>query len=136
MHDLVDPGDGRIDTLPHWRRSIDDAGLEDRWSGVVGDSAAVASRWRYRSPSASSTAVTARSQPGPTTGDGLRTWRTGAGSPSTTSSPTRPTGVARPTTSGGPLDSGEFVEDGECGSLRVLRRREQGLEVRPAAPGW
>ncbi len=43
--DLVDPADGRIDTLPHWRRSIAAAGLEDVVVGVVGDSPTVASCW-------------------------------------------------------------------------------------------
>ena len=43
--DLVDPRDGRIDTLPHWRRSIADAGLEPVVVGVVGDSPTVAACW-------------------------------------------------------------------------------------------
>ena len=43
--DLVDLRDGRIDTLPHWRRSIADAGLETVVVGVVGDSPTVAACW-------------------------------------------------------------------------------------------
>lgn len=43
--DLVDPSDGRIDTLPHWRRSVVGAGLERVVVGVVGDSPTVASLW-------------------------------------------------------------------------------------------
>jgi predicted O-methyltransferase YrrM len=43
--DLVDPAVGRIDTLPHFRRTIHDAGLEGTVVAVVGDSPAVASRW-------------------------------------------------------------------------------------------
>ena len=43
--DLVDPEDGRIDTLPHWRRSVAAARLEAVIVGVVGDSPTVASRW-------------------------------------------------------------------------------------------
>ena len=43
--DLVDPRDGRIDTLPHWRRSIAEAGLEGVVVGVVGDSPTIASCW-------------------------------------------------------------------------------------------
>lgn len=43
--DLVDPVDGRIDTLPHWRRSIATARLDDVVIGVVGDSPTVASCW-------------------------------------------------------------------------------------------
>jgi MMP 1-O-methyltransferase len=44
--DLVDQLDGRIDTLPHWRRSIAAAGLEAVVVGVVGDSPTVAATWR------------------------------------------------------------------------------------------
>ncbi len=43
--DLVDLDDGRIDTLPHWRRSIAAAQLERVVVGVVGDSPTVASCW-------------------------------------------------------------------------------------------
>jgi MMP 1-O-methyltransferase len=43
--DLVDPASGRIDTLPHWRRSIAGAGLEGSVVGVVGDSPTLAARW-------------------------------------------------------------------------------------------
>lgn len=43
--DLVDPADGRIDTLPHWRRSVASAGLEGVVVGVLGDSPTVASCW-------------------------------------------------------------------------------------------
>ncbi len=43
--DLVDPDDGRIDTLPHWRRAIARAGLEASVVGIVGDSPTVASCW-------------------------------------------------------------------------------------------
>lgn len=42
---LVDPGTGRMDTLPFWRRTIEDAGLEPWVVAVVGDSATVASHW-------------------------------------------------------------------------------------------
>ncbi len=43
--DLVDMTDGRIDTLPHWRRTIAAARLEDVVVGVVGDSPTVARAW-------------------------------------------------------------------------------------------
>jgi len=43
---LVDPRTGRMDTLPHFRATIEDAGLEDVVIAVVGDSAAVARHWR------------------------------------------------------------------------------------------
>jgi predicted O-methyltransferase YrrM len=43
--DLVDPHAGRIDTLPFFRRTIFDAGLEGTVVAVVGDSPAVAAHW-------------------------------------------------------------------------------------------
>jgi len=43
---LVDPATGRIDTLPFFRRTIEEAGLEDVVVGVVGASATVAAHWR------------------------------------------------------------------------------------------
>src|ERR1700722_1362748 len=35
--DLVDPEVGRLDTLPHWRRTMTRAGLESSVVGIVGD---------------------------------------------------------------------------------------------------
>ncbi len=43
---LVDPSTGRMDTLPIFRRTIEDAGLEDVVVAVVGASATVARLWR------------------------------------------------------------------------------------------
>lgn len=43
--DLVDPAVGKLDTLPTFRRTIHDAGLEDVVVAVVGDSPTVASFW-------------------------------------------------------------------------------------------
>ena len=43
---LVDPAVGKMDTLPVFRRTIHDAGLEDVVIGVVGRSPAVAAHWR------------------------------------------------------------------------------------------
>jgi predicted O-methyltransferase YrrM len=43
--DLVDPAVGKIDTLPWFRRTVHDAGLEDTVVAVVGDSPIIASRW-------------------------------------------------------------------------------------------
>lgn len=43
--DLVDETIGRMDTLPIFRRTIYDAGLEDVVIGVVGDSPTVARSW-------------------------------------------------------------------------------------------
>src|SRR5215468_4417567 len=42
---LVDPRTGRMDTLPFFRRTIEDAGLEDAVVAVVGPSTTVASHW-------------------------------------------------------------------------------------------
>jgi predicted O-methyltransferase YrrM len=43
--DLVDPAVGKMDTLPWFRRTIHDAGLEGTVVAVVGDSHAVAVAW-------------------------------------------------------------------------------------------
>ena len=42
---LVDPRSGRMDTLPFFRRTIEDAGIEDVAIAVVGQSALVAAHW-------------------------------------------------------------------------------------------
>ncbi|GAC1341586.1 MAG: class I SAM-dependent methyltransferase [Candidatus Dormibacteria bacterium] len=42
---VLDPRTGRLDTLPHFRRTIEDAGLEPSVVAVVGLSAAVARHW-------------------------------------------------------------------------------------------
>ncbi len=44
--DLVDPETGRIDTLPLFRRTIHDAGLEGTVVALVGDSPSIAACWR------------------------------------------------------------------------------------------
>jgi MMP 1-O-methyltransferase len=43
--DLVDPAVGRMDTLPFFRRTVHDAGLEGTVVAVVGDSPRVAANW-------------------------------------------------------------------------------------------
>src|SRR6266516_3296330 len=43
---LVDPRTGRLDTLPHVRATLGDAGVEDDVIGIVGRSAQVALLWR------------------------------------------------------------------------------------------
>ncbi len=43
---LVDPDTGRMDTLPFFRRTIEEAGLEDVVVAVVGASATVSAHWR------------------------------------------------------------------------------------------
>ncbi len=44
--DVVDARTGRMDTLPFFRRTIEDAGLEDVVVAIVGHSHAVAHAWR------------------------------------------------------------------------------------------
>jgi predicted O-methyltransferase YrrM len=43
---LVDESSGRIDTLPRFRRTVADAGLEDAVVAVVGPSPVIAAHWR------------------------------------------------------------------------------------------
>ncbi|HEX2117656.1 MAG TPA: class I SAM-dependent methyltransferase [Acidimicrobiales bacterium] len=45
---LVDPGTGRIDTLPAFRRTVEEAGLEATVIAVVGESTRVAAHWQTR----------------------------------------------------------------------------------------
>lgn len=42
---LVDPDTDRIDTLPHWRRTVTGADLESSVVGIVGDSPTVSAHW-------------------------------------------------------------------------------------------
>jgi predicted O-methyltransferase YrrM len=44
--EVVDPRTGRMDTLPFFRRTIEDAGLEDAVIAVVGPSLPIADAWR------------------------------------------------------------------------------------------
>lgn len=44
--DLVDPDVGRMDTLPRFRRTVHDAGLEESVVALVGDSPTVGRHWR------------------------------------------------------------------------------------------
>ena len=43
---VVDPRTGRMDTLPFFRRTIEDAGLEDAVVAIVGDSPTVGRFWQ------------------------------------------------------------------------------------------
>jgi len=121
--DLVDPEAGRIDTLLHWRRTIFIAGLEASVVGIVGDSPTIAARWDrplafcfidgghgddpawadYRgwSPHVAVGGWLAIHDVFPDPADGGRP----------------PYELYRAA-----LGSGEFVDDGACGSLRVVRR--------------
>jgi len=121
--DVVDPGTGRIDTLPFWRRTVDDAAMGSAVVGVVGDSPAVASRW---ATPLDFCFIDGGHGAEPAWAD-FRGWAPHV-------APGRWLAIhdvfPDPAEGGRPpyelwcaaLDSGEFVEDGECGSLRVLRR--------------
>lgn len=120
---LVDPATGRIDTLPHWRRAMIHADLEECVVGLVGDSPTVSSRWTtplafcfidgghgeepawadYRgwAPHVMDGGWLAIHDVFPDPADGGR--------------PPFDLWTAA-------LASGEFTEDGACGSLRILRR--------------
>ena len=93
---LVDPRTGRMDTLPFFRRTIEDAGLEDV---VVAVDRAARRRsprtGRRRSGSCSSTAATRSTSRSPTTKAGRATWCPAACSCSTTCSRTPPTAARR-----------------------------------------
>jgi MMP 1-O-methyltransferase len=121
--DLVDPDMGRIDTLAHWRRAVGEAGLEGSVVGVVGDSPTVAARWAHP---LTFCFIDGGHGEEPAWAD-YRGW-----------APHVAVGgwlaihdvFPDPADGGRPpyelfcaaLDSGEFIEDGACGSLRVLRR--------------
>jgi MMP 1-O-methyltransferase len=121
--DLVDPEFDQIDTLLHWRKAIAGSHLERAVVAVVGDSPTVAARWGQ--PLAFCF-IDGGHGAEPAWAD-FRGW-----------SPwVAPGGwlaihdvFADPADGGRPpyelyceaLASGEFSEDGECGSLRVLRR--------------
>ena len=120
---LVDPDTGRIDTLPHWRRTVVGAGLESSVIGLVGDSPTVSSHWT--SPLAfcfidgghgvEPAWADFRGWAPMVVRDGWLAIHDVFPDPSDGGRP--PYDIWRAA-----LDSGEFVEDGECGSLRVLRR--------------
>ena len=121
--DLVSPVDGRIDTLSSWRRTMSVARLEANVAAVVGDSPAVAAHWR--TPLALCFIDGGHGEE-PALAD-MRGW-----------SPHVQLGgwlaihdvFPDPADGGRPpyelwiqaLASGEWVEDGETGSLRILRR--------------
>jgi predicted O-methyltransferase YrrM len=129
--EVVDPRTGRIDTLPFWRRAVDDAELGSCVVGMVGDSPAIAAHWR--TPLAFCF-IDGGHGAEPAWAD-YRGW-----------APHVAVGgwlaihdvFADPEDGGRPpyelwctaLESGEFVEDGECGSLRVLRRAGVAGEAR------
>jgi predicted O-methyltransferase YrrM len=121
---LVDPESGRIDTLPRWRRTIGGAGLESSVVGLVGDSPTVSSRWT--TPLAFCFIDGGHGEE-PAWADfrGWSPWVVPGGWLAIHDVFPDPADGGRP-----PFDiwraalaSDQFVEDGECGSLRILRRR-------------
>ena len=135
-HDLVDPTTGRIDTLPFWRATVDGAGIGSSVVGMVGDSPTIASRWctpldlcfidgghgaepawadfNGWAPHVALGRWLAIHDVFPDPADGGR--------------PPYELWTAA-------IESGEFTEDGECGSLRLLRRVAPPAPApRPAAP--
>ncbi len=120
---LVDPHTGRIDTLPHWRRTIVGAGLEASVVGVVGDSPTVASRW---STPLDFCFIDGGHGEEPAWAD-FRGWtphvRVGGWLAIHDVFPDPADGGRPPYELWcAALASEEFVEDGACGSLRILRR--------------
>jgi predicted O-methyltransferase YrrM len=125
---LIDPGTGRMDTLPTWRRTLDGASLEHDVVAVVGDSPTIAAHWRtplslvfidgghgeepawadYRgwAPHVAERGLLAIHDVFPDPADGGRPpfelWSRA-------------------------LASGAFVQERECGSLRVARRVANGI---------
>ncbi len=129
--EVVDPRTGRIDTLPFWRRTIDGAELGGPVIGVVGNSSVIARHWRTPLDLCF---IDGGHGAEPAWAD-FRGW-----------APHVAMGrwlaihdvFPDPADGGRPpyelwcaaLQSGEFVEEDECGSLRVLRRVASPSEAR------
>jgi predicted O-methyltransferase YrrM len=121
--DLVDAEVGRLDTLLHWRKAMTSAGLEQSVIGVVGDAPTVAARWRQ--PLALCFIDGGHgAEPAWADYRGWSPWVALGGWLAIHDVFPDPADGGRPPYElfCAALDSGEFVEDGECGSLRVLRR--------------
>ncbi len=120
---LVDPATGRIDTLPRWRATVMGAGLESSVVGMVGDSPTIASRWT--TPLALCFIDGGHGEE-PAWADyrGWSPWVARDGWLVIHDVFSDPANGGRPPHDiwRAALESGKFVEDGECGSLRVLRR--------------
>jgi MMP 1-O-methyltransferase len=120
---LVNPETEQIDTLPRWRSTLGSAKLEHSVVGIIGDSPTVSARWL--TPLAFCFIDGGHGE-GPAWADYLG-W-----SPKVVEDGWLAIHDVFPDPEDGgrppydiwraALDSGEFVEDGECGSLRVLRR--------------
>ena len=125
--DLVDLAVGKMDTLPWFRRTVHDAGLEGTVVAVVGDSPTVGALWRIP---LSLLFIDGGHGPEPAHRD-YETWVPWV----------EPEGLLAihdvfpdPADGGRPpyeiyrraLDSGAFTEVGATGALRVLRRTGEG----------
>lgn len=131
--EMVDPRTGRIDTLPFWRRNVDDAALGSSVVGVVGDSPVVASRWRTPLDLCF---IDGGHGAEPAWAD-FRGWTPHV-------APGRWLAIhdvfPDPADGGRPpyelycraLSSGAFRDEAQCGSLRVLVRVAEGPEPAPA----
>ncbi len=97
---LVDPRTGRMDTLPFFRRTIEDAGSRTSSSRSSGSRRPSPRTGRRRSGWCSSTAATRSTSRSPTTRAGRATSPPAACSCSTTCSRTRPRAVRRRTRCG------------------------------------
>lgn len=126
---LVDEGTGRMDTLPSWRRTINEAGLGMSVVGVIGESSVVSAHW-----AAPLAFVLIDGGHGEALAwADLRGW-----------APLVATGgvlaihdvFEDPSEGGRPpydiwkeaLATGLFAEAGACGSLRLLRRIDSGAD--------
>jgi len=122
--DLVDPESGRVETLPHWRRSVTRAGLEESVVGVVGDSATVAACWRTE---LALCFIDGGHGQEPAWADyrGWAPWVAVDGLLALHDVFPDPADGGRPPFEiySDALTSGQFEEERACGSLRVLRRR-------------
>lgn len=120
---LVVPGTGRMDTLPLWRATIEDAGLEHCVIGVVGESSTVAAHW---STPLGLVFLDGGHGAEPAWSD-YRGWacRVAPGGllaihdvfPDPADGGRPPYEIWRAA-----LSSGDFAEESSCGSLRILRR--------------
>jgi hypothetical protein len=121
--EVVDPATGRIDTLGFWRRAVDGARLGAHVVGMVGDSARIATRW---STPLDLCFIDGGHGEQPAWADfrGWAPWVAEGGWLAIHDVFPAPADGGRPPYElwCAALASREFVEDGECGSLRVLRR--------------
>jgi MMP 1-O-methyltransferase len=129
--EVVDLATGRIDTLPFWRRAVEQAGLGASVVGLVGDSPTIASRWRTPLDFCFIDGGHGR-QPAWADFSGWAPHVTVGGWLAIHDVFPDPSQGGRPPYElwAAALDSGEFRPDGECGSLRVLKRVSPTREVR------